>query len=167
MEFTGPYCYTLFLSGEENKRIISKKTCDGIESNFKAPVTKVRIPKIYILKYQGEIVYVGYASQSISTRLGQGIRATGLNGYYGYKWKHVNALELLVFVFEHVLRGSKHKDDIPYVAFAEAVEAELVLKVRQETGRWPEFQNEIHFNNIQLQQVKVVANEIYHLTSET
>ncbi|TDE05820.1 hypothetical protein [Flavobacterium sandaracinum] len=32
-------------------------------------------------------------------------------------------------------------------SFVEAVEGELVYLVRQKTGKWPLFQNEIHFNN--------------------
>ena len=164
MEYSGPYRYTLFLSGPEKERFIEIKVQDGKVTNFKRPVTLDKTPKIYILKYQDQIVYVGYASQSIGTRLGQGLRAAGLNGYHGYKWKQVEQLELLVFVFDKTIKGSKHEDDVPYIAFAEAVEAELVYKVRQETGKWPKFQNEIHFNNEQLEKVTEVALSIYNKT---
>lgn len=163
MEYSGPYSYTLHLTGEEDKRAIEKKTCNGVVSNFKQPVTLDKTPKIYILKHSGNIVYVGYASQSIGTRLGQGMRAAGLNGYHGYKWKQVEQLELLVFVFDKTLKGNKHKDDMPYIAFAEAVEAELVYKARQETCKWPAFQNEIHFNNEELESAKEIATEIYNV----
>ena len=161
MKYSGPYCYQLFLAGEEDKRIITKKECDGKSTKFKKPVTLNKTPKIYILKREGKIVYVGYASLSIGTRLGQGIRATGLNGYHGYKWKQIDELELLVFVFDQELNGSKHKDDIPYVLLAEAVEAELVFKFRKENGQWPEFQNEIHFNNEERDLAKKIAEDMY------
>ena len=167
MTYTGPYCYTLFLSGKEYKRVISKKECNGRLSNFKRPVTLNKTPKVYILKSEKKIVYVGYASQSIGTRLSQGIRAAGLNGYHGYKWKQLNQIELLVYVFDQELKGSKHIDDKPYSLLAEAVEAELVFKVREETGSWPEFQNEIHFNNKELKLAKKIAAEIYKLSIDT
>ncbi|RFC55010.1 hypothetical protein [Brumimicrobium aurantiacum] len=166
MDFKGPYCYTLFLSGEKDKRVLFKKDSNGHETNFKKPVTKSKTPKIYILKAKEKIVYVGYASQSIGTRLGQGIRATGKNGYHGNKWKQVSELELLVFIFDQELKGNKHDDDKPHIALAEAVEAELVFKVRKETGKWPEFQNEIHFNNVRLEKAKEIAREIYGEVSE-
>ncbi|SFN53725.1 hypothetical protein [Salegentibacter flavus] len=164
MNYTGPYCYTLFLSGEEEKRVLSKKESDGKPTNFKQPLTLTKTPKIYILKHEGKIVYVGYASQSIGTRLSQGIKAKGLNGYHGYKWKQVDELELLVYVFDKELKGGKHIDDKPYTLMAEAVEAELVYKVREETGKWPEFQNEIHFNNNERASAKRIAGEIYEKT---
>jgi hypothetical protein len=149
------------LSGKEDKRIISKRVRDGKESTFKTPVTQKLRPKIYVLKYEGAIVYIGYASQSIGTRLGQGMRAAGLNGYHGYKWKQVDKLELYVFVFDQQLQGSKHKEDTPYINLAEAVEAELVYLVREKTGKWPEFQNEIHFNNTELENAKAIAADLY------
>lgn len=163
MTYTGPYCYTLFLSGKELKRVIAKKECDGRPSNFKRPVTLNKTPKIYILKSEAKIVYVGYASQAIGTRLGQGIKAKGLNGYHGYKWKQLDQVELLVYVFDQELKGSKHQDDKPYSLLAEAVEAELVFKVREETGSWPKFQNEIHFNNEQSDKAKDIARDIYNV----
>tara|TARA_R100000687_G_C6418645_1_gene149881 strand:- start:151 stop:663 length:513 start_codon:yes stop_codon:yes gene_type:complete len=161
MKYSKPYCYTLFLSGGSDKRVITKKTCDGNPTKFRRPVTLNKTPKIYLLKAGEKIVYVGYASQSIGTRLGQGIRAGGLNGYHGYKWKQQDELELFVFVFDQELKGTKHKDDKPFVLLAEAVEAELVYKVREATGKWPEFQNEIHFNNLQIKLAKEIAEDMY------
>ncbi len=161
MKYSGPYCYTLMLSGDKDWRVLSKKICNGAISNFQSPVTLNQTPKIYILKFEDEIVYVGYASQPIGTRLSQGIKAKGLNGYHGYKWKQVNQLELLVYVFDKKLEGSKHRDDKPYTLLGEAIEAELVYKVREETGRWPEFQNEIHFNNEELGKAKIIAADMF------
>lgn len=161
MEYKGPFCYVLCLSGSEEKRVLYKKDLEGNVIKFKHPVTKNRTPKIYILKQEEEIVYVGYASQSIGTRLGQGIRANGANGYHGYKWKQALELILYVFVFDHLLIGKKNKEDEPYVLMAEAVEAELVYLIREKTGKWPCFQNEIHFNNENLNKAKGIAAEIY------
>lgn len=167
MDCSGPYKYTLILSGSKENRVIGRKMQDGNVTSFKWPVTLNKTPKIYILKYKDAIVYVGYTSQSISVRLYNGLKAKGLNGYHGYKWKQHNEIELFVFVFEQDLKGSKHDNDKPFVAFVEAIEAELVYKVRCETGKWPAFQNEIHFNNYELEKAKEVADEIYNLINDT
>jgi len=161
MEYTGPHCYTLQLAGEQDKRVIATKLCNGIEVKYSLPATKLSTPKIYILKEGDAVVYVGYTSQSIATRFRQGIKASGLNGYYGYKWKQANELKLLVFVFDQKLKGNKHEDDKTYIELAEAVEAELVYTVRDKTGMWPAYQNEIHFNNSQSDLAKGIASEIY------
>ena len=166
MEYSGPYQYRLFLSGTKQQRFIYKKVQDSVVTNFKSPVTLKKTPKIYLLKYNNTIVYVGYAGQSIGTRLGQGIRASGTNGYYGYKWKQVSEIELLVFVFNKTLKGNKHIYDTPFIEFTEAVEAEIVFLIRQNTGQWPRFQNEIHFNNSvntkERETVKATALNIYN-----
>ena len=73
LSFEDPYCYTLFLSGEETKRVLKKKVYNGKVTNFTKPVTLSKTPKIYILKHKKEIVYVGYASQSMGLRIGQGM----------------------------------------------------------------------------------------------
>ncbi|WP_149304910.1 hypothetical protein [Pareuzebyella sediminis] len=161
MNYKGPICYTLFLTGDEKNRTIYQKMSEGKVANFTAPVTAKLTPKIYVLQHNGKPVYVGYASQSIGTRLNQGLKADGKKGYHGYKWKQADELKLMVFVFEQKLKGKKDNADKPYILFVEAVEAELVYKIRQETGKWPAFQNEIHFNNENLEKAKLVAAEIY------
>ncbi|MBE99153.1 hypothetical protein [Flavobacterium coralii] len=161
MEFTGPYCYTLQLTGDKESRIIAGTFCNGIEAKYSGPIVKTRVPKIYILKQGNKLVYVGYTSQSITNRFRQGIKASGTKGYHGYKWKQAHELQLLVFVFDQKLVGNKHDDDIPFIALAEAVEAELVYIVRNTTGKWPAYQNEIHFNNQQSELAKAIADDIY------
>ncbi|MDO6605697.1 hypothetical protein [Arenibacter palladensis] len=162
MEYEGPFYYRLRLHGSEDKRVLTKKDLDGNATTFKDPVTQNKTPKIYILKQEEEVVYIGYASQSIGTRFGQGIRANGAKGYHGYKWKQEEELELFVFVFDHLLIGNKNKEDEPYVLLTEAVEAELVYLIREKTGKWPQFQNEIHFNNNNLPRAKEIALKMFN-----
>lgn len=159
MYFEGPYCYSLFLSGSQKKRVLSRKEQDGIVVDFGKPVTQYKHPKIYILKDGERVVYVGYSSQSIRARIDGGLRAKGENGYHGYKWQWEEELELLVFMFTPFV-GNKEKDD-QYKLFVEAIEAELVFLIRQKTGNWPECQNEIHFNNFRREEVKKVAGDIF------
>lgn len=108
-----------------------------------AKLIRSRHPKIYVIKSELEFLYVGYASQSLITRLNQGFRAAGKNGYHGYKWKKLEKVEVHVFVFP-ILADTPTKETRLYF---EAIEAELVFQIRTFTGKWPLYQNEIHFNN--------------------
>lgn len=103
---------------------------------FSAPVTKNKLPKLYVIKAKGRVAYVGMACQSLRTRLRQGLQASGDHGYHGYKWKALPEVKLLAWCFPD-LDSAK----------VESIEAELVYLVRHKTGRWPEYQMEIHFKN--------------------
>lgn len=161
MNYTGPFIYNLFLGSKSKKSFIERKEQNGIVTNFKFPVTAKKRPKIYIVKAGEVIIYVGYASQSIGNRLSHGFRANGDKGYYGYKWKsEYDEVELQVFVFNEFT--GNNDEDKGYKAFVEAIEAELVYKVRTETGIWPKHQNEIHFNNIERAEVLKITSSIYN-----
>lgn len=162
MGYTGPYQYTLRIQGNEGERNIQDKLdAEGNIVSFMSPVTLKKRPKLYILKDKESIIYIGYTSQSIANRLRYGINPKGAKGYHGYKWKVYEKLELLVFVFNKELIGNQNEEDKKYISFVEAVEAELVYLVRNKTGKWPENQNEIHFNNFEIEKAKQVAEKIY------
>jgi len=114
---------------------------------LKSSITN-KLPKIYIIKHKSEIIYVGITTQSIVNRLRYGFTANGKNGYHGYKWKSLDEIDLLVYLFAN----SSEK--------IEAIEAEIVYHVRSKTGFWPKYQTEIHFHNA-TQKEKDVAHEIY------
>ena len=79
---------------------------------------------------------MGITSQAMSSRLRGGFIDNGHYGYHGYKWKdEIKQAELLVWSFV-----DKTKDCV------EAIEAELVYYIRNETGNWPKYQMEIHFH---------------------
>lgn len=166
MNYSGPYRYQLILSGAEDKRQIVAKLKEGRHTKFVPPLTKNKRPKIYVIKVDKEVVYIGYTSQSITSRLNYGLKAKGKNGYHGYKWKNASdEVELLVFVFERELAGDIEKDR-GTINFVEAIEAELVFKHRAEKGYWPKYQNEIHFNNEQLKSVLGITECIYNYITE-
>lgn len=160
MQYSDPYCYKLFLQGAEDKRVFYSKETKRKALDFHPEIAVRSQPKIYVLKSAQEILYVGYASQSMATRLGQGIRANGLNGYHGYKWKQLEEVELIVFVFEETFSAIKAEMEV-YKSYVEAIEAELVYLIRRETGAWPKYQNEIHFNNIHGSKVLAAAEDMY------
>lgn len=161
MNYTAPFKYKLILSGPETNRRIASKLKDGKQVNFTSLLTENKRPKIYGIKINGTLVYIGYTSQSLSSRLNSGLKAKGKNGYHGYKWKNATEeVDLVVAVFDRKLIGDKVKDK-EIIAFVEAIEAELVYRFRAENDHWPEFQNEIHFNNTQPDRVKAIAKNIY------
>lgn len=166
MNYKGPYKYKLILISTEEQRRIASVLKDGKQVLFSAPLTQHKVPKIYVIKIAGEVVYIGYTSQSINSRLRSGLKATGKNGYHGYKWKDVtDEVELLVFVFERTLtRDKKHNQ--PIINFVEAIEAELVFEIRTQTGNWPKYQNEIHFNNEHRKSVLGITEYIYKYITE-
>ena len=121
-----------------------------------AKLIRSRHPKIYVIKSESDYLYVGYASQSIITRLNQGFRAVGKNGYHGYKWKKLEKVEVHDFVFP-ILAETSAKESRLYF---EAIEAELVFQIRTHTGKWPLYQNEIHFNNEFKKEAIRIADEL-------
>lgn len=106
--------------------------------------------KIYVLRNGNKFLYVGEANTDIKTRIGRGFTSfryynktkKARGGYKGYKWiaeKFKRHSRLTVITFMHDLSEQR--------PFIEAIEGELVLLIRTESGKWPEYQNEIHFSN--------------------
>ena len=133
-----PYKHILRIS---NRKIIS--------GSFTAPLTRNKLSKIYIVKYLSKVIYVGITSQSMKSRLRYGLKAKGEHAYYGYRWKNLKEVELLVWCFPD--KNSKA---------VEGIEAEIVYLVRNRTGQWPEYQTEIHFREI-AEKDRKIAEAIY------
>lgn len=166
MNFPLPHRYALILQETQSVHKTMLILEDDKTRRFFTQLTKNKVPKIYVIKIKGEVVYIGYTSQSITTRLNSGLKAKGKNGYHGYKWKNVtDEMELLVFVFESILTGIKEQDK-ELIMFVEAIEAELVYQFRSQTGNWPKFQNEIHFNNSNREEVLEITKYIYKYMTE-
>lgn len=103
--------------------------------------------KLYIVKQGEDIIYVGTTKQDIRKRLRYGFSAKGEHGYYGYKWKGLDAVDLLVWCFP-----DSNKDHV------EAIEAELVYFIRERTGYWPKYQMEIHFHRASESEMQVAKS---------
>jgi len=150
-KFRNPYYYRIKI---KNRKIISLEKKDKRGEmvrikKFEKPVTKNKLPKIYVIKDKSNVVYVGITSQSIRNRLRYGLEARGRGGYHGYKFKDLNKVNLFVFCFNRT-------DSIR----TEAVEAEIVYLIRNKTGEWPKCQTEIHFHKATKKE-KRMANLIY------
>jgi hypothetical protein len=118
-------------------------------SHFIAPDTKSGIQKLYVVKDGKDICYVGITSQPMSSRLRGGFKDDGHYGYHGYKWKHLKEVELLTWTFPR-----SQSEDV------EAVEAELVYFIREKTGKWPQYQMEIHFHHGASEKQRQIAESI-------
>jgi len=114
------------------------------EKGFIPPDSSNKLPKLYVVRNGKEIYYVGITTQNIRDRLRQGFNAKGEHGYYGYKWKDQDTVELLVWSFPD---STKHH--------VEAIEAELVYFIRERTGNWPKYQMEIHFHGASEEQKRI------------
>ncbi len=140
---------------------LQNRKITGIDLNgnrvnpFLQPVTRDKLPKLYVIKSKEKVLYVGIASQSIRNRLRYGLEAQGKSGYHGYKWKHLKEVDILIWCFpqEKELRR------------IEAIEAELVYLVRRHTGLWPIYQTEIHFQNTSDEQIET-AESIFKTISK-
>jgi hypothetical protein len=128
---------------------------------------------IYVLVDQvqnpGEIIYVGS-----STRVKDYPHVTikgGMNRKYSYKWiNHLpiyHQLEAHFFTYGNVQDYPAVHSYLPdaslkkqVMTFIETIEAEIVYAIREKTGKWPKYQNEIHFHT-QLAQDELIKKEIY------
>lgn len=137
---------------------ISKGKCHCVEVNgqkengFVLPDVADNIPKLYVVKHDSEIYYVGITRQDIRKRLRTGFSAKGEHGYYGYKWKDLDQAGLLVWTFPH-----------NRIESVEAIEAEVVFLIRQQTGHWPKYQMEIHFHHGASDEEKRVAESVLNV----
>jgi hypothetical protein len=127
---------------------------------------------IYVLVDQvqnpGEFIYVGS-----STRVKDYPHVTikgGMNRKYSYKWIHhqpiYSQLEAHFITFGNVLDFPAVQSYLPnatlkeqIMTFIETIEAEIVYEIREKTGKWPKYQNEIHFHT-QLAQDELIKKEI-------
>jgi hypothetical protein len=123
---------------------------------------------LYVIKNGNEFLYVGEAKSNLKNRITRGFIAyrfwkrngQARKGYKGYKWielfdqeessKTLKQLRLTCFIFDES-RNDKRE-------FIEAIEGELVLLIRNHTGQWPLFQNEIHFNNENPESIKIAKD---------
>ena len=106
--------------------------------------------KIYVLTSDKKVLYIGTTKSSLKSRLNSGLKANGKNGYHGYKWKNEKNIRIFVWNFAEL---DKYQ--------TENIEAELAFNVRNKTGKWPKFQNEIHFNNSYEEKGKRISEKMY------
>lgn len=153
MEAKEYYQYHLKITdGKISSIKLEDKEGKVVEVNtFEKPVTRKDLSKLYVVKHQSEIIYVGVTSQGIRDRLRYGLQAKGKHGYHGYHWKDLDEIDLLVWCFPEEPKR------------IESIEAELVYLVRNHTGQWPEYQTEIHFHKV-TEEEKKVAESIYQET---
>lgn len=134
MRIVGPERFTLSIEPDRCGVMCSrgKPKFSGLASGNK--------PKLYIASHRGMPIYVGQTVRTMGSRLRLGFKAKGKGGYYGYAWRHhLESADLDIWRHEDGPEGKARGRDM------ETVEAEIVFLLRQRTGKWPQFQTEIHF----------------------
>lgn len=143
--------FQLKIGSNNEKRFIDEKYLNNeILKKFSHPFTGSH-PKIYLVKFEDEIIYVGYTKDSIANRLSYGLAPYNKtvtnpeiiprrNPYAGYKWRHLDKVDYFVWVFEDIKLPVT--TEMKYLF--ENIEAEIVFKLKQQNN-WPKYQSEIHF----------------------
>jgi len=144
----------LYLKNEKIDTIKNLKNINN-PNDFSPVFKKTETAKIYLLKNADFYQYVGATTQPIDKKLKQGLRGNAKYGYHGYKWKNQEIIECFVWIFNGFTKKQM-----------EAVEAELVFQIRSKYRRWPEYQNEIHFNN-HFELGKDISKEIFNYLEST
>lgn len=124
------------LTGPEKYDLTLTPTAYSLEKKFSGSCTK-KVPKLYVVLAEGQVLYVGVTRQSMRSRFRYGFKADGRNGYHGYAWRHKHAKANL-YVWAAAADLS--------LLDVETIEAEVVFLFRQSTGSWPACQTEIHFH---------------------
>jgi len=110
---------------------------------------------IYVVRSAHDFLYVGEAKSALKTRLQRGFTSyrhyqrtkVARGGYKGYKWIALFAkVEKAQFSVDAFLFSKEYSPPTQREVI-EAIEGELVYLIRKQTGEWPQYQNEIHFNN--------------------
>jgi len=108
-----------------------------------------KLPKLYVVVADGELIYVGVTRRPMRERLYSGWNASGKNGYHGYAWRHTHTeADLYVWCHENAPDGSSLD--------LETVEAEVAFLIRS-AGQWPRSQTEIHFHPSQKEHRELAA----------
>ena len=163
---SGTYKYEIELRKVKKDQVtITAILGDGEACQFDPALRATGTPKIYIIQHEERIIYIGYASQPLRTRLRYGLnpgKRMLKNGYHGYKWKELDKVTVSVWLFDPFSKFQTEDKRKAHRLYVEAIEAELVFLFRQKTKRWPDFQHEIHFNNEQSKKVKRKSITIFN-----
>ena len=110
---------------------------------------------IYVVRSEEEFLYVGEAIGALKKRLQSGFGSyrhyqrekKARKGYKGYKWiKPFEEMEQPQFTVDAFIFSEKYSP-ADQREVIEAIEGEVVHLIRSKTSKWPQYQNEIHFNN--------------------
>lgn len=143
------------ISGPEHfKLTFDAKKCEAKFSGL----ANTRLPKLYVVVADGELIYVGVTKRTMRERLYSGWNANGKNGYHGYAFRHTHA-EADLYVWSH--------DDAPEGSSLdlETVEAEVAFLIRS-AGQWPRSQTEIHFHPSGKEHRKLAESIMQHVRDE-
>lgn len=118
-----------------------------------------RLPKLYVVVADGELIYVGVTKRTMQERLYSGWNANGKSGYHGYAFRHTHTeADLFVWCHEDAREGS--------LLDLETVEAEVAFLIRR-AGQWPRSQTEIHFHPSRKEHRELAESVMQHVRKGT
>jgi len=153
MKLIGPEHYRLTF----NSKAFRVANREGTDRFTRLATSK--LPKLYVVSKNRELVYVGITRQRMRNRLRYGFTAAGRGGYHGYPWRN-KLREAALDVWYQKEASGKGMLDI------ETVEAEVVFLARS-AGQWPRFQTEIHFHRSKKTHRNVAAAVWQTMTRKT
>jgi hypothetical protein len=148
------YVVTLKKEGNYSVEMMRDGSDTGREGSrhFVKPDTRKGIPKLYVVKSDSQIVYVGQTTRPIAARLKEGLRERK-NGHksYSYMWKDLPEVSMLIWCFDDRRFDDNGKE------YGETIEGELVFLLRSgdKKRKWPRYQMEIHFHDAKTDEVEV------------
>ncbi len=113
--------------------------------------------KIFVIKSGSEYIYVGYASDSILTRLSKGL--TDSLGNYFVKEGEFESVELDLYVFEFPLLVDYTKTETR--SYYQIIQSELIYLIKSETGKWPTLQKHISVSSLNQEKAIKIAREMF------
>lgn len=118
--------------------------------------------KVYVVIQNGKVLYVGETVQLVESKLESRLNKNPNAKYsYPYTWAREGNFDVFAFkIGERPENTSQRTDHIGL-----AVEAEVVLQIRINTGQWPLNQTEIHFSNFESSSARAKAGYIWSIIS--
>lgn len=142
----------------ENDRYFIKilGTDEGISSGLESEQ-----PKIFVIKSGVKFSYVGYAYESMYPRLTKGLAASLAKAYM--KDGEFETKELDLYVFEFIPFADLSKTETRN--YYQAIQSELIFLIKAQTGFWPILQKQISISNVNQEEAKKLASEMFEKIS--
>lgn len=114
-------------------------------------------PKIFVIKSEDDFSYVGYANESMYSRITKDLADT-LSGFY-LREGEFETKELGLYVFEFIPFADLSKTETR--KYYQAIQSELIFLIKAQTGLWPILQKQVSISNANREEVIVLASEMF------
>lgn len=112
--------------------------------------------KIFVIRSENEIPYVGYASETMYPCITKGLAASMAKEYM--KDGEFETKELDLYIFEFLLFADFSKTETRQ--YYQSIQSELIYLIKAETGTWPILQKQINLWNENQEEAREIAYEM-------